>query len=101
MLNRTQIKAGKGETVATVAKRYKINPNIVAEWNKTTITSSFKPGQQVVLYLPARAKVKPNVPHPSASTPQVAKKSTAPARSTTARATPAHTSNAKVKVAKR
>lgn len=31
ILHKTQIKAGKGETVASVAKRYKISPNIVAE----------------------------------------------------------------------
>ncbi|MBP6646658.1 MAG: transglycosylase SLT domain-containing protein [Burkholderiaceae bacterium] len=69
ILHKTQIKAGKGETVASVAKRYKISPNIVAEWNKTTAAASFKPGQQVVLFLPARAKTKPG-----ANASQIAKK---------------------------
>jgi membrane-bound lytic murein transglycosylase D len=69
ILHKTQIKAGKGETVASVAKRYKISPNIVAEWNKTTAGASFKPGQQVVLFLPARAKTKPG-----ANASQIAKK---------------------------
>lgn len=77
VLNKTQIKAGKGETVTTVAKRYKINPNIVAEWNKTTVTAAFKPGQQVVLYLPARAKSRPVASKSNTSAPSIAKKSPA------------------------
>lgn len=87
VLNKTHVKAVKGDTVASVAKRYKINPNIVAEWNKTAVTSTFKPGQQVVLFLPTRPAHKQASNKASTSSSQVAKK-TAP--------TPA-----KVKIAKR
>jgi membrane-bound lytic murein transglycosylase D len=79
VLNKTLVKAGKGETVATLARRYKINPNIVAEWNKTSVTGTFKPGQQVVLFLPARAKGKPGTSKPSVHTSPVAKKPSAQA----------------------
>ena len=48
--------AGKGETVASVAKRYRLSPATVAEWNQVSVTANFKPGQAVVLYLPAGNK---------------------------------------------
>ncbi|MBP8018880.1 MAG: transglycosylase SLT domain-containing protein [Hylemonella sp.] len=69
VLHKTQIKAGKVDTVTSIAKRFKISPNIVAEWNKTTIGASFKPGQQIVLFLPAKAKTRQ-----SASASKIAKK---------------------------
>lgn len=87
VLNKTHVKAVKGDTVASVAKRYKINPNIVAEWNKTAVTSTFKPGQQVVLFLPTRPAHKQASNKASTSSSQVAKKTAS---------TPA-----KVKIAKR
>ena len=49
---RTTIKARKGETVASIAKRYGLNSVNVAEWNSTSATSAFKLGQQVVVFLP-------------------------------------------------
>ncbi len=52
---RTTVKARKGETVASLAKRYGLNAVNVAEWNSAGITSAFKVGQQVVLFLPVKA----------------------------------------------
>jgi len=47
-------KAGKqGESVAAVARRYKLSAAAVAQWNNTTAGGRFRPGQQVVLMLPA------------------------------------------------
>ncbi len=52
---RVTVKAGKRDTVATIARRYKIAPAQVGEWNEVAVTAAFKAGQQVVLHLPARA----------------------------------------------
>lgn len=58
---RVWIKVGAHDTVAGIAKRYKLPPASVAQWNKTTVNSAFKPGQSVLLYLPQRSAVKPVV----------------------------------------
>ena len=50
--HRTTVKARKGETVASIAKRYGLNSVNVAEWNGTSVASTFKLGQQVVVFLP-------------------------------------------------
>ncbi|MBI5255324.1 MAG: transglycosylase SLT domain-containing protein [Burkholderiales bacterium] len=59
-VQRVSFKAGKkGDSVAAVARRYKLNPAQVAQWNKTTPQASFKPGQPIVVMLakaPAAAK---------------------------------------------
>jgi membrane-bound lytic murein transglycosylase D len=52
---RTVIKAGKRDTVASIARRYKVSATQVAEWNDLAATAAFQAGQQVVLFLPARA----------------------------------------------
>ena len=54
---RTTVKARKGETVASIAKRYSLNSGNVAEWNRTSVVGAFKLGQQVVVYLPVKAQV--------------------------------------------
>jgi membrane-bound lytic murein transglycosylase D len=51
---RTVVKAGRRDSVASVARRYKLNPAQVADWNNIAASASFKPGQQVVLHLPVR-----------------------------------------------
>jgi LysM repeat protein len=52
---RTTVKAGRNESVASIARRYRVSAGQVAEWNDVSATSAFKLGQQVVLHLPARA----------------------------------------------
>lgn len=59
-LRRASVRAAKGETVASVARKYKVSAASVAEWNKVGTNASFKAGQQVVLYLPAKARNKTN-----------------------------------------
>jgi membrane-bound lytic murein transglycosylase D len=51
---RTTVKARKGETVATLAKRYRVSTLDVADWNRVTAQTAFKLGQDVVLYLPVK-----------------------------------------------
>jgi membrane-bound lytic murein transglycosylase D len=56
VLQRVTVKAAKGDTVASIARKYKTNPAQVAEWNKVSASAGFKPGQAVVLMLPPRVK---------------------------------------------
>ncbi|MES2582038.1 MAG: transglycosylase SLT domain-containing protein [Pseudomonadota bacterium] len=53
VLRRTTVKAGKGESVASIARRFKVQVDQVAQWNKVSASAGFKPGQQVVVFLPA------------------------------------------------
>jgi membrane-bound lytic murein transglycosylase D len=52
---KTTVRAGKGETVASIARRYKLAASSVADWNDVRANAAFKVGQQVVVYLPVRA----------------------------------------------
>lgn len=52
---RTTVKAGKHDTVASIARRYRLAPSQVAEWNSVGASAAFRAGQQVVVYLPVRA----------------------------------------------
>jgi len=49
------IKAGKRDTVASIARRYRLAPAQVASWNDVGASAAFKAGEQIVLYLPLRA----------------------------------------------
>ena len=59
---RTSVRAAKGETVASIARRYKVSAANVADWNDVKPGAAFKVGQQVVMYLPVRqiAATKPS-----------------------------------------
>jgi membrane-bound lytic murein transglycosylase D len=49
-------KAGKnGDSVAAVAKRYRVSAEQVAQWNNTTANARFKAGQTVTVMTPAPA----------------------------------------------
>jgi membrane-bound lytic murein transglycosylase D len=54
---RTTVKARKGESVATIAKRYGLSAASVAEWNNVSASSAFKLGHQVVVFLPVKSHV--------------------------------------------
>ncbi len=49
-LRKTTFKAGRKDSVASVAKRYRVSAAQVAEWNEVAVTASFKRGQSVVVY---------------------------------------------------
>ena len=55
---RTTIKARKGETVTSLAKRYGLSAVNVAEWNSTGVATAFQAGQQVVLFLPIKSSTR-------------------------------------------
>jgi membrane-bound lytic murein transglycosylase D len=56
VVRRTVVKAGKHDTVLTLARRYKINAADVATWNRIGVATAFKAGQSVVVFLPLAAK---------------------------------------------
>ena len=50
------LKAGKRDTVRTVAKRYGLSVAQVASWNKVGTSARFKRGEQIVVYVPDKGK---------------------------------------------
>jgi membrane-bound lytic murein transglycosylase D len=52
---RMVVKAGRRDSVSSVARRYHVTPEQVAEWNHTHVGAAFRAGQQVVLNVPVRA----------------------------------------------
>jgi membrane-bound lytic murein transglycosylase D len=74
-LRKQLVKAGKkGETVAALAERYRVTPAQLQQWNPSAAASGgkFKPGQAVVLMLPAGAK--PAVSAPAKTGPKTVAK---------------------------
>ena len=59
---RTVVRAGKRDSVASIARRYKLSAAQVADWNDVAASASFKAGQQVILHLPVRASVRAKAP---------------------------------------
>jgi membrane-bound lytic murein transglycosylase D len=55
-LRRMALKAGKRDTVRTVAKRYGVSADQVASWNKVGTSARFKRGEQIVVYVPHKGK---------------------------------------------
>jgi membrane-bound lytic murein transglycosylase D len=58
-VRKTTVKARRNDTVASVARRYRLSPSQVADWNDVGVSAAFKAGQKLVLYLPVRAKAAP------------------------------------------
>jgi membrane-bound lytic murein transglycosylase D len=56
VLRKSSIKARKGDSVASIATRYRLSAAQVAQWNRVSAGASFKPKQAVVLYLPVKTK---------------------------------------------
>jgi membrane-bound lytic murein transglycosylase D len=84
VMRRITVKAGRRETVATIARRHKMAPAQVAEWNHVALSAAFRPGQQVVLEIPVRN---------TAARPGLIRTSThvAPVRAAVSRAAPVRT----------
>ena len=53
---RLVLKAGKRETVASVARRYRVQRAQVAQWNDVSTSARFRPGQRVIVYVSAKSK---------------------------------------------
>ncbi|WP_431262953.1 transglycosylase SLT domain-containing protein [Roseateles chitinivorans] len=76
-MRRVTLKANKGDTVASVARRYRLGTTQLAQWNRVSTKATFKPGQQVVAYVregQQLAAVEPSAPSkPSAKSTKSAK----------------------------
>lgn len=73
-MRRIALKAGRrGDSVAAVARRYKVSPALVAQWNGMGTANRFGPGQTIIVYVAAKAK--------AAGTPARSTKPTAAAKS--------------------
>ena len=54
-LRKMSLKAGRKDSVASVAKRYRVNPAQLAQWNGVAKGASFQPGQTIVVFVANRA----------------------------------------------
>jgi membrane-bound lytic murein transglycosylase D len=52
---KVSFKAGKKDSVASIARRYRLSMQQVAQWNQLPATATFQPGQTVVVYLAGKA----------------------------------------------
>ena len=52
---RTVVRAGRNDSVASIARRYGVSAANVAQWNDVSASHVFKRGLQVVLFQPVRA----------------------------------------------
>ncbi len=101
-LRKTSLKAGRKDTVASVAKRYHVSPAQVAEWNQVGAGASFAPGQTIVVYTAAagrkttaaktthtaRSKTVPGGPRSASGKPVTATRSASSGKATGVRQTP-------------
>ena len=56
LLARKSVRAAKGDTVATIARRYRVPASSVAEWNRVATSASFRAGQALTVYVTAQAR---------------------------------------------
>jgi membrane-bound lytic murein transglycosylase D len=54
-LRKMSLKAGRKDSVASVAKRYRVNAAQLAQWNGVARNASFQPGQTIVVYVGGKA----------------------------------------------
>lgn len=55
---RVSLRAGRRDTVASVARRYRVSAAQVAEWNRVAPGASFAPGQSIVVFVPTRTRTR-------------------------------------------
>ena len=55
-LRKVSLRAGKNDSVDSVAKRYRVSPAQVAEWNSVGSGAKFPAGKTIVVYVPNKAR---------------------------------------------
>ena len=58
-LRKVNLTAGKRDTMASIAKRYKVSVAQLAQWNHTSSSARLRKGDAVVVYVPAGKRVEP------------------------------------------
>ena len=53
---RVSVRAGRRDSVMSVAKRFGVSAEHVAHWNRVDSTAAFRPGQSVIVFVPPKAK---------------------------------------------
>ena len=99
---RTQIKVGKKDSLASIAKRYGQSPANIVQWNHLSASAALKPGQTLVLYLPATTRTASRNAAPTRGKTQAVAKARAPSAkgAQTAQAKPRVAATKTVKTAK-
>jgi len=77
---RTVVKARKRDTVTTVAQRYRVTPADVATWNEVKSGTTFRSGEQLVVYLPVSVGTKAPAPRAASHGAAVRKVAASPHR---------------------
>ncbi len=54
-MRRLALRAGKRDSVATVARRYRVSESQIAQWNKTSTSAKFARGQTIIVYVPQQS----------------------------------------------
>jgi membrane-bound lytic murein transglycosylase D len=55
-MRKVTLRAGKHDSVETIARRYRVNASQVAQWNDVGTATKFTPGQTVVVYVAAKGR---------------------------------------------
>jgi len=58
-LRKVALRAGKRDSVESIAKRYRVSASQVAQWNDVGTAAKFAPGQTVVVYVAAKGRKAP------------------------------------------
>jgi membrane-bound lytic murein transglycosylase D len=80
---RVTIKAGKKDTIAGIARRYKVSAKDVADWNGMHLPGTLVAGQQVVVYVPVKTVARSS--HGKKSKAVAGKKSSSAKKTSTAK----------------
>ena len=54
-MKKLTLRAGKRDTVASIAKRYRTSPAMVAQWNHVAANASFRPGSSITVMVLGKA----------------------------------------------
>ncbi len=54
---RLLVRAGRSDSVASIARRYRVSQTAVANWNRTAVGARFARGHSIVVYVPLRGGV--------------------------------------------
>ena len=81
-LRKLSLKAGRRDSVASVAKRYKVDAVQVAQWNSVNPAFNFKPGQTIVVFVANKGKATRTAHGKTATHSADARTATAPHKAT-------------------
>ncbi len=98
-LRRLALKAGRRDTVASIAQRFKVSTSQVAQWNGVGARAGFKAGQTIVVYVASTRSAVARGTAPGAARVS-AKAARAPARAVATGRPSARTSAVRVSAAK-